>query len=207
MAYKVFTNGSVLNASEVNDNLMNQAVITFTNSTARSSAITSPVEGMVTYLADTNAFEFWDGAAWSPLGARPSFVGFGANNSSVSMTTSTWTAMPYTTELFDTDNFHDNVTNNTRITIPAGKGGFYQFSGHMTFSDNGSGVRAVDVWKNGTSLASFAQLNGSSGGVMRIPIASVGEVAEGDYIEFMGIQTSGSTLTIGSAFRVSYLGA
>ena len=67
MAYKVFTNGSVLNASEVNDNLMNQAVITFTNSTARASAITSPVEGMVTYLADTDTYQFWNGSAWTNL--------------------------------------------------------------------------------------------------------------------------------------------
>ena len=67
VAYKVFTNGSVLNASEVNDNLMNQAVITFTNSAARASAITSPVEGMVTYLADTDTYQFWNGSAWTAL--------------------------------------------------------------------------------------------------------------------------------------------
>ena len=67
MAYKVFTNGSVLQASEVNDNLMNQAVITFTNSTARASAITSPVEGMVTYLDDTDTYQFWNGSAWTNL--------------------------------------------------------------------------------------------------------------------------------------------
>jgi hypothetical protein len=67
VAYKVFTNGSVLNASEVNDNLMNQAVITFSNSAARASAITSPVEGMLTYLEDTQTYESWDGAAWVAL--------------------------------------------------------------------------------------------------------------------------------------------
>jgi hypothetical protein len=67
VAYKVFTNGSVLNASEVNDNLMNQAVITFTNSTARASAITSPIEGMLTYLADTDTYQFWNGTAWTNL--------------------------------------------------------------------------------------------------------------------------------------------
>ena len=72
MAYKVFTNGSVLNASEVNDNLMNQAVITFSNSAARTSAITSPVEGMVTYLADTDTYQFWNGSAWTALAAIPS---------------------------------------------------------------------------------------------------------------------------------------
>jgi hypothetical protein len=67
VAYKVFTNGSVLNASEMNEYLMNQSVITFSNSTARSSAITSPVEGMITYLEDTNSYEYWDGAAYEPL--------------------------------------------------------------------------------------------------------------------------------------------
>jgi hypothetical protein len=71
VAYKVFTNGSVLNASEVNDNLMNQAVITFTNSAARASAITSPVEGMVTYLADTDIYQFWNGSAWTNLVSAP----------------------------------------------------------------------------------------------------------------------------------------
>jgi hypothetical protein len=76
VAYKVFTNGSVLNASEVNDNLMNQAVITFTNSTARASAITSPVEGMVTYLADTNTYQFWNGSAWTNLVSSSSGLEF-----------------------------------------------------------------------------------------------------------------------------------
>ena len=67
MAYKVFTNGSVLNASEVNDNLMNQAVITFSNSAARASAITSPIEGQLTWLEDVNRYEFYNGTAWVPL--------------------------------------------------------------------------------------------------------------------------------------------
>jgi hypothetical protein len=67
VAYKVFTNGSVLNASEVNDNLMNQSVITFATSTARSSAITSPIEGMITYLDDSNSYQTWDGSAWVGL--------------------------------------------------------------------------------------------------------------------------------------------
>jgi hypothetical protein len=67
VAYKVFTNGSVLQASEVNDNLMNQSVIVFSNSTARASAITSPIEGMVTYLEDTNTYQFWNGSAWTDL--------------------------------------------------------------------------------------------------------------------------------------------
>jgi hypothetical protein len=69
VAYKVFTNGSVLQASEVNENLMQQAVATFSNSAARTAAITSPVEGQLTYLLDTDRFEWWSGSAWrSPFG-------------------------------------------------------------------------------------------------------------------------------------------
>jgi hypothetical protein len=65
VAYKVFTNGSVLNASEINDNLMNQSVAVFSNAAARSAAITSPVEGQVTYLEDSNSYQYWNGSWFS----------------------------------------------------------------------------------------------------------------------------------------------
>jgi hypothetical protein len=69
VAYKVFTNGSVLQASEVNENLMQQAVATFSNAAARTAAITSPAEGQVTYLQDTDRYEHWTGSSWvSPFG-------------------------------------------------------------------------------------------------------------------------------------------
>jgi hypothetical protein len=68
VAYKVFTNGSVLNASEINDNLMNQSVMVFSNATARSAAITSPLEGMLTWLEDLNRYENYNGSAWVALG-------------------------------------------------------------------------------------------------------------------------------------------
>jgi len=68
VAYKVFTNGSVLNASEINENLMNQSVMVFSNSTARAAALTAPVEGMLTWLQDTNKYENYNGTAWVALG-------------------------------------------------------------------------------------------------------------------------------------------
>jgi hypothetical protein len=69
VAYKVFTNGSTLQASEVNENLMQQSVATFSNSAARTAAITSPVEGQLTYLLDVDRYEHWTGSSWvSPFG-------------------------------------------------------------------------------------------------------------------------------------------
>ena len=64
MAYKVFTNGSVLNASEINLNLMNQMVMVFNNAAARSAALTSPTAGMLTYLIDTNTFQYFNGTSF-----------------------------------------------------------------------------------------------------------------------------------------------
>lgn len=70
MAFKVFTNGSTLQASEVNDNLMRQAVSTFSNAAARTAAITAPSEGMLTYLEDVDRYEWWSGSSWrSPFGS------------------------------------------------------------------------------------------------------------------------------------------
>ena len=69
MAYKVFTNGSVLQASEINDNLMRQSVMVFSNAAARTAAITSPLEGMLTWLEYVNRYQSWNGTSWvTPFG-------------------------------------------------------------------------------------------------------------------------------------------
>jgi hypothetical protein len=46
-------------------NLQNQTIMFFASSAARTTALSGVVvEGMFSYLADTNAFEYYDGAAW-----------------------------------------------------------------------------------------------------------------------------------------------
>jgi hypothetical protein len=67
MAYKTFVNGNALTASELNAYLMNQTVMVFADSTARSTAITSPSAGMVSYLTGTSNFEYYSGSAWTTL--------------------------------------------------------------------------------------------------------------------------------------------
>lgn len=67
MAYKVFSNGNALNASELNTYLMNQAVMSFATSTDRDSALTTPVEGMLVWLQDANKYVYYSGSAWTDL--------------------------------------------------------------------------------------------------------------------------------------------
>jgi hypothetical protein len=67
MPRKVFTAGEVLAAADVNEFLADQAIMTFADSTARGSAIPSPIEGMVTYLEDVNLYENYNGTSFESL--------------------------------------------------------------------------------------------------------------------------------------------
>jgi hypothetical protein len=64
MSRKVFTAGEVLAASDVNNFLMNQTVMSFSGTATRESSIPTPVEGMYTHLEDTDSLQFWNGSAW-----------------------------------------------------------------------------------------------------------------------------------------------
>ena len=64
MSYKVFANGSPLQASELNLNLMQQAIAVFTDATARDAAIVAPVDVQFAYLTGTSNLTKYTGAAW-----------------------------------------------------------------------------------------------------------------------------------------------
>jgi hypothetical protein len=68
LGYKEFSTGDVLTAADANGYLASQVVMVFASAAARTSAIASPQEGMISYLKDTNAVEKYDGAAWVSVG-------------------------------------------------------------------------------------------------------------------------------------------
>ena len=68
--YKLFNTGDVLTAAQVNTYLMQQSVMVFANSAARTSALSGVLaEGMLSYLQDTNAVEKYDGSSWVAIAA------------------------------------------------------------------------------------------------------------------------------------------
>jgi hypothetical protein len=71
---KVFTAGEVLTAANVQDFLMDQAVMTFAGSAARGSAIGTATEGMVSYLTDNNRIEVFT-TYWEQVWPVSSFSG------------------------------------------------------------------------------------------------------------------------------------
>lgn len=69
LGYIEFATGDVLTAASANGYLASQVVMVFASASARTTAITSPQEGMMSYLKDTNAVEAYDGSAWISIGA------------------------------------------------------------------------------------------------------------------------------------------
>lgn len=77
--FKTFNTGDVLSASDVNTYLMQQTVMVFADSAARSTAIGASVaEGMLSYLKDTNETSYYDGSSWVVLSTGGDITGITA---------------------------------------------------------------------------------------------------------------------------------
>jgi hypothetical protein len=66
LGFKTFVTGEVLTSADTNGYLM-QGVNVFANAAARTAAITSPQEGQMSYLKDTDLTEYYSGSAWSSI--------------------------------------------------------------------------------------------------------------------------------------------
>ena len=96
LGYIEFTTGDVLTAAQANGYLASQVVMVFADSAARTSAIASPQEGMISYLKDTNSTEYYSGSAWvaigggglsSPLTTKGDVWGYSTTNARVAVGT------------------------------------------------------------------------------------------------------------------------
>ena len=67
--YREFQTGEVLTAANVNNFLMNQAVMVFADDAARDTALSGVItEGMLTYNLDAQRLEVYDGTEWKVVG-------------------------------------------------------------------------------------------------------------------------------------------
>ena len=156
------------------------------------------------------------GLKWAAPAAS-GFVGCSISKSaSQSISNNTGTFISFDTEAFDTNTFHDNSTNNSRITIPAGKSGYYQVNINLQWNANTTGARYCMLYKNGTTGYVEKLISVSTtGGYMEQSIAIIMDLVATDYIELKVDQSSGGSLDVwgnnslarGTSFSVQYLGA
>lgn len=208
-----FSTGDVLSAAAANGYLASQTVMVFANAAARTSAITTPYEGMFSYLKDTNSTEYYSGSAWVALGGggASGFVGVSVSSTTdQTVSNATYTALTWDSEYFDTDSFHSNVTNNSRITIPSGKAGKYLVSGYITWDNGTTGSRQLVIRKNGSST--YTQSLTAANFYPTGTVSYTADLAVGDYIEMFVWQSQGASITVyktsaNSSFVMQYLGA
>jgi uncharacterized protein YjlB len=113
-----------------------------------------------------------------------------------SIANSTSTAITWDQETYDSDNLHDNATNNSRMTVPAGVT-HVRLDASITFAVHGTGYRTVYFYKNGTTIVSRIQIDPSATADTMMSLSSqVLEVVEGDYFEVWVKHTRGAALNV-----------
>jgi len=152
------------------------------------------------------------GLKWAAAASTPTAVGCyiykGGSNQAVS--NATVTNVTFEAEQFDTNSFHDNVTNNTRITIPSGYAGKYQINGYLLYQGNATGDRDFYIYVNNTDYYGYniAKANATA---INLQNSIILNLAVGDYLEIKTFQDSGGNLNllsgINCGFSVGYLGA
>lgn len=152
---------------------------------------------------------------WAAAASGSTFSGCSLYKSTdQSIANATTTIITFDSENYDVDGYHDNSTNNSRITIPSGKAGKFLFAGCIAWGGNTTGQRNAYLYKNGSAIRNLVALPPIQIGtdVSIIPFSTVVDAAVGDYFELAGMQDRGAALDAkqGSnrtTFNASYLGA
>lgn len=106
----------------------------------------------------------------------------------------TATAIAWDAEDFDTDAIHDNVTNNTRLTVPmAGK---YLITANVSFAFNATGTRLLRLRKNGASQLAANSLPSHASIGVGVGFAYIASLAASDFVEIQAFQNSGGALNV-----------
>jgi len=153
------------------------------------------------------------GLKWASPAGGASFAGCSLQNAgNYTISAGTVTSLTWDTEVFDVGGYHSTSTNTSRITIPSGKGGYYNVVMNALWGADFAEPHQIRLLKNGSLIfiATFATPgSAASYGTTQSQIVA-GAVA--DYFEFAVYQDSASSRTLtagstGSSFQIAYLGA
>lgn len=194
MPFRVFAAGEVLTAANVNDYLAEQAVSTFAGTAARASAITSPTEGQISYLQDTDQLAYYDGSAWvNAPGARPTLI---APQEKINISASTATGTVSINAATDSVTYY---TANASANFTVNLRGNASLSMNNALS-TGEAVTSVFLNTNGTTAYYPTQVQVDGGSVTpkwqggAAPTA--GNASSIDAYSFTVIKTAGSAFTV-----------
>lgn len=104
-------------------------------------------------------------------------------------------ALAFNTTSYDSSDFHDPATNNTRLTAP--EDGLYDVRAWIRWQSNSDGRRQLNIRKNGAAeFFGIVGVGASPSGNTRVNISSLVPMLQGDYIELVVFQDSGISLNV-----------
>jgi len=123
------------------------------------------------------------------------------NSGNISIPNSTWTALTFDSERFDTDDIHSVVANTGRLTCTSA--GVYAIFGTVKFADNDNGQRAIRIYLNGTTPIAQGQITAGVSTPDSLTISTLYELSVTDYVELEAYQNSGGAVNIEAVLQRS----
>lgn len=137
-------------------------------------------------------------------------IGAHATKSAIqSIPNNTNTIVTFNTEIFDTDGLHDNVTNNSRLTIPSGMGGLW-LAGYSVEYYQQAGRRLAEIRKNGGGFYARMDITATLNQDLTFGHSIAFYLNAGDYLELNVLQASGVSIDLlqnATGLWAVYLGA
>ena len=118
------------------------------------------------------------------------------NSAASEVNNTVWTSVGFQSERRDTDAFHDNVTNKSRMTIPTGLGGIYAVGGHLAFGANSTGRRHLRIQKGGSTTLAEQRMVALTSVATVLDLHTVTHLNDSEYVEIQIWQSSGAGLSI-----------
>lgn len=122
------------------------------------------------------------------------------HNATQSIADATDTAVAFNSEFVDPAALHDTATNNSRITIPTGEGGFWLFTARVEFAASAAGQRKIYFRKGGSTELAGLLLDAAAGSqVTKLALSFYVDMAAGTYMEVIVSQNSGGALNLSAS--------
>ena len=116
--------------------------------------------------------------------------------------TGSWTTVALDNEVSDPQGWHDTVTNNSRIYVPAGE--YQVLIQNMNFASNSTGLRGVLVKDSDGNVWGENMVTALNGNYTPVPLATQRTISgSGKYIYLQVYQSSGGNLNLNAYCKVT----